>query len=172
MQKLAEHGLVAAIQVFAQSPPDVTHPLCTWSPGEPLPHAGRISYRAKKRYRNKTPKHMTAYVPTNRALRLYGVSARGANDRPAVRFKPAQTSHDLGLSAVFTEHHSRWPADSFIGEDLFEKRGHGEKVEDALVLGPEREPLLAIDFLAQYGPARITALSKDLADREIRFWFF
>ncbi len=58
---------------------------------------------------------------------------------------------------------------------MFPERVPGAKVEDALILGPERDfekPLLAIDYLGKYPPSRIDELSRDLADRELPFVFY
>ena len=167
--KLAGVGFIEQIRIFAQPTPHVSHAICRWSPGEcePLPDAGKASYKAKKRYRDVTPRKMTAYRCSQAMLNAYGL-----HSRPTLKHN--QATHDLSLSQIYVEYQRRWPLVArrlWRGEDIFvEERGFGEKVEDALLIHRKTaQPILAIECICKYPARRLEAFFADCHRRNLAF---
>lgn len=167
-RKLVEAGFVKEIRIRAHPTPRISEPLCMWKPGCPDPDPGRVCYAVKKRWRNVQPREMTAYVATARTLGIFGFPGRPV-------LKPFQHSHDLAVAETFLHFHGRWPLISrrlWRGEDTFaHARGHGEKVEDAVLVHRETEmPMLAIEIVTPaYRKGRLAAFIEDVSSRNLPY---
>ena len=163
LKLLTKSGFLVEIRVLARRLPPIEQPLCCWSPGQPIPNFGKLSYIAKKRFRETPPVISTAFMATNLT------HAQFTNCR-TVRLKRSESTHDLGVTEAFLFAVRRWPLFTqrcWIGENLFSsERGFCEKVEDAHLVHPRSgDVVLAIEFAGTYPKARFVALHDALKQK-------
>jgi len=138
-------------------------PLAAWFPGNPPPDFGAIAYRADKRFSSLPVSSVTCYRATRKALRLYGVSPKG-------RGKLTQATHDLGVTEIYLHYHKQHLQllPSWRGED------HGYRLPggirpDAVLHLPCRGRTHVLDFITDYGRARVAALHEACADSALSY---
>ena len=169
MKKLIAAGFIETRTICAQPIPPIRSPLCRWKPGQEIPLPGQVAYAAKKRFRNRTPRSMTALKASTRTLHLFGCATRA-------RLKTYQHTHDLGLSETYVFFYNRWPrlTHHWIGEDAYAAvLGHGQEVEDAQLLHPRsRVTMLAIEYTGHYRRDRVASLIEALVNRNVAFMCF
>jgi len=160
LKALAAGNFLHEVQVRARRIPPIESPLLRWSPGDPNPHFGKLSYQAKDRFRTIPPIQTTAYHCTKTTLAQFSVPGQ-------VGIKRSQASHDLGLTEAYLYALQRWPLFTqrcWVGENVYSnQRGHGEKVEDAQFVNPHTgEVLIAVEYAGTYPPERFEALHHQL----------
>jgi hypothetical protein len=170
MAPLVKKGLVTRRIVRAKAIGPLQGPMAKGKPGEMPPHAGRLSYQAKKRFRAMSVETVVAYFGTEKLLHLFGTEAR----RP---FKPEQVSHDIGVSEMWLYMLLRWnrmTTDCFQGEDCYAAENEKfEKLPDArLIHWRTGEVLLYLEFTGSYRADRIIEFQQDMNDRGIPYWLF
>ena len=163
LKMLTNSGFLEETRVLAKRLPLIEKPLCCWSPGKPLPNFGKLSYIAKRRFRETPPVISTAFMATNLTHAQFA-------DRRAVKLKRSQSTHDLGVTEAFLFAVRRWPLFTqrcWIGESLFSnERGFGEKVEDAHFVHPRSgEVIIAVEFAGTYPKSRFEALHEALKQK-------
>jgi hypothetical protein len=144
-------------------PQDIGVPVCSWRPGQSLPHAGRVSWTSRKRYAKGRLRNMQAYFATERTRRRFGQFTT-----PSI--KALQSSHDLAVAELFVALTRRWPrlATHWQGEDMYcHERQFAEKVEDAVIVR-NHKPILAIEVGAYRGD-RFQEKFRDFAARQLAF---
>lgn len=163
LARLEKRKLLESRQVLAALPPSVDEPLCRWRPGDPLPHCGRVSYQARCRWKRLPVQVCRVYCATPLARALFGRA-------PVKSARACQTSHDLGLAATYLTFRRRWPrltSACWRNESEYAHfRGHGVKVEDAMLADNERV-LMLIDFAGQYRPDRVKALVQHAQEHSV-----
>ncbi len=154
LQKLERKGVFKSRNVLGSTPPPIEKPLCVWKPGESVPHPGKVSYQARKRWKMLPVQVKRVYYPTSLGRGLVGRS-------PTSPPKDLQVSHDLGLVSTFLKFRSQWPKLTsrcwFNESEYAHHRGRCVKVEDAMLRLGNRI-LLMVDFAGSYRPDRIEAL--------------
>lgn len=161
---LAEAGWVRRTRVHARPVPDLSGgPLARWEPGDRLPNAGSIHWRATARWVDP-PRVQTVWHAGRRLLSHTGRAGDGR-----IR-QPLQVSHDLAASQVLTEfvltQNRAHDAAVWVGEDHLDTvgefgRAFRGRVPDAVIARPQGLPLV-IDFVGCY--------PRDRIDRLIRFY--
>ncbi len=160
LKALTAADFLEEVEVRARKIPPMRSPLLRWTPGDPTPHFGKLSYQAKERFRTIAPIQMTAYCSTRVARSQFSVPG-------AARIKRSQASHELGVTEAYLYAVQRWPRFTlrcWVGEDVYSnQRGHGEKVEDAHFANPRTgEVLIAVEYAGTYPPERFEALHNQL----------
>ena len=147
---LERAGLVHRRQVLARPILPLESPEFTWEPGDVAPDSGAISWRLRKRW-TEPPRPTAVYHASAETIRSLG---GGGGKLPS----PGQETHDLHTAEVFLRFRGCSPGlvQLWRGEDVFKAdRQGGEKVPDALVVRPDGEPELAVEFAGSYGPERV-----------------
>ncbi len=156
LRQLEQRGLVSELTVLARRLPPISQPMLRWNPGGSMPDFGKLSYVAKKRFRQLAPKPVKAFVPTPITLAQF-------TNRRSVKIKRTQATHELGVTEAYLFMQRRWPRlvqRCWRGEDQYSaSRQHGEKVEDAQLVHPRTGKLmLAIEYAGTYPEHRFADL--------------
>jgi hypothetical protein len=94
----------------------------------------------------------------------------GLPRRPHVKLH--QATHDLGVLAMYFYCRQRWPHYAFVGEDIFgPERGHGEGVEDALLVDGD-QIFAAAEYIGSYRKHRVRHVCEHLAERGLPYFLF
>lgn len=167
---LAKRGLISRIRLRVRPLAPPSGPLVRWKPGGPRPHAGRISYHAKERYRSRSVEEITAIVPTGLALDIFGAPKR----KP---FRRECADHDLGVTEMWLYAYRRWPKvvrrcwqgeDQYVGERL-----KYEKVEDARLINPRtEEPWMVFEYAGAYRKDRVESFHDYMEEQDLPYWLF
>ena len=163
LKKLNKAGLIETRCIVAQPPPeDIAVPLCAWRLGDPLPHPGKVSWAAKKRYCSRPLRRMTAFIATEQTRLRFGSFTGPAS------WKSHQSSHDLSVGALWVAYALRWPriAARWLGEDMFSAKRDG-MVEDAMIV-IDGKPLLGIE-VGHYRKDRFEKRFHDFVTRQLSF---
>jgi len=159
LSPLARAGLLEEREVLAHPLLELKGPVFTWSPGGPGPDCEAVSYRLKSRW-TRQPQRTPVFIATKQTLAELGGSG---GKLPAL----GQETHDLHMGSVYLRRRREDPAaaDAWVGEDVFAPRRRGQKLPDAVLLGPGGEVTLAIEFAGSYGPARVARFHEDCLRR-------
>ena len=95
LKRLADRNLLQRTFVMARPAPAFESPLMTWRPGDAPPDFGKIAYRCQARWRFRPARQCVVWLATELASQAYGGTARGELKHPT------QTTHDLGVAAVW-----------------------------------------------------------------------
>lgn len=154
LEKLERRGLLRSRSVLASEPPPIGEPLCRWKPGQVTPHCGRVSYRARSRWKSQPVQVQRVFHATDLGCGLLG---RAPTKPP----KDIQATHDIGLSNVYLHYRRRWPkltAGCWLNETEYSHlRGRCVKVEDAMLRRGDTIVLM-VDYAGAYRPDRVEAL--------------
>ena len=156
---LARAGLLEEREVLAHPLLELEGPEFTWAPGEPGPDYDAVSYRLKSRWTQRLQRTQV-FIATRRTIAELG----GAGGRlPTL----GQETHDLHMGTLYLRRLREHPeeAEAWVGEDVFAPKRRGQKLPDAVLLGPGGEPTLAIEFAGSYGPARVARFHEDCLRR-------
>ena len=156
---LVAAGYLDEREVLAHPLLELHAPEFTWTPDQPGPDAEAVSYRLKSRWRDK-PRRTRVFLATKRTLAELG----GAGGKlPAL----GQETHDLHMGSIYLRRLREDPkgAAAWVGEDVFAPNRKGQKLPDAVLLGPDNQVRLAIEFAGSYGPDRVTDFHDDCARR-------
>jgi len=150
LAQLVEVGLLESTRLFAEPMLALEQPVSSWRPGDPPPDAEAVSYTLQSRW-TIPPVQTEVVVATKNAVYQYGGRGRGGQHQ---RF---QAGHDLHLSAVYLHYCEHDPvlARDWLGEDFLGKAGDHIKDPDALIMGPDERPRLAIEFGGRYDARRV-----------------
>lgn len=165
LKTLADVGLLIRLEAAARPLPGFTQALVTWEPDAVAPEFDAVSYALQRRWRKRPPRSTTVYVASCRTARLIGGKARGA-----IR-KTAQTTHDLGVSAIwlrFRQHHPEW-AEAWRGEDVMAATRVGQKLPDAFIVDGNQEVRWVVEFGGAYSAERVRAFHKDCVTRSLAY---
>ena len=152
-------GLLDEREVLAHPLLELEAPQFTWSPGGPGPDCEAVSYRLKSRWTEK-PRRTPVFIATKRTLAELG----GAGGKlPTL----GQETHDLHMGSIYLRLLREDPgaAETWVGEDVFAPRRLGQKLPDAVLLGPGGEVTLAIEFAGSYSAARVARFHEDCVRR-------
>lgn len=163
LRALTDAGFLNEVSVRCRQLPSIQQPMLRWYPGEPEPNFGKLSYVAKKRFREFPPQLTRVYVPTRKTLSQFAIQGNA-------KIKLAQATHEVGLTEAYLYAHTRWPRFTetcWRGENLFAgTRGHGEKIEDAHFVHPKSlEIMLAVEYAGTYPKTRFEALHTALCTK-------
>ncbi|MCB9609863.1 MAG: hypothetical protein H6716_24960 [Polyangiaceae bacterium] len=128
-------------------------------PASPGPDYDAVSYRLKSRWTQRLQRTQV-FIATRRTIAELG----GAGGRlPTL----GQETHDLHMGSLYLRRLREHPeeAEAWVGEDVFAPKRRGQKLPDAVLLGPGGEPTLAIEFAGSYGPARVARFHEDCLRR-------
>ena len=156
---LSRAGLLEEREVLARPLLDLSAPEFAWSPGDPGPDVEAISYRLKSRWTEKA-RRTPVFIATKRTLAELG----GAGGKlPAL----GQETHDLHMGTIYLRRLREDPAaaEAWVGEDVFAPKRRGQKLPDAVLLGPAGEVTLAVEFAGSYGSERVAHFHEDCAER-------
>ena len=149
IRKLEQSGLVHTATIVCHAELEMFGPLLRWSPGEPEPDLGAISYRAQSRWTGEY-RPTLAVIASKKASRLFG----GSGGRYP---RSSEETHDVHLASVYLHYLANHPnlALSWRHEDTNETI-RGQKVPDALVTIVGRK--VAVEFAGKYGKAKLREL--------------
>lgn len=156
---LARAGLLEERAVLAHPLLELEAPQFRWTSGEPGPDVHALSHRLQSRWTEK-PRRTQVFVATRQTIAELG----GAGGRlPTL----GQETHDLHMGSLYLRRLRERPAEAeaWVGEDVFAPRRRGEKLPDAVLLGPDGEVTLAVEFAGSYGPERVARFHEDCAQR-------
>lgn len=141
----------------------LSEPLVVWSPGEPEPDAGKVSYRLQARW-VKPPVPTTVYLASRHAAHLFGGSG-GRFDYPL------QATHDLHVAALYVRLAGISPSDAarWRGEESLRTRRKRGKVPDAVLVDEHEKPVRAIEFGGRYGPHRVRAFHRVCKNQRLAY---
>lgn len=161
-------GFVGCLDLLSVPLIELSEPVATWSPGEPAPNPGAVSWRLVSRWPKLDPVRVTIFHATEATHNQYG----GA--RTPRLPKADQVAHDLHVAQLYlaflrerTEEAARW-----IGEDARRLSGFWLKDPDAVIdLGDARPPHV-VEFGGRYDAERVEAFHRDCAkrDRSYELW--
>lgn len=156
---LVDAGLLQEREVLAHPLLELKAPEFAWTPGEPGPDVDAVSYRLKSRWTERRTR-TRVFLATKRTLAELG----GAGGKLPVL---GQETHDLHMGSVYLRLRrlDREAAESWVGEDVFAPERRGQKLPDAVLLGPGGEVRLVIDFAGSYDAERVAAFHEDCARR-------
>lgn len=156
---LVDAGLLQEREVLAHPLLELNAPEFAWTPGEPGPDVDAVSYRLKSRWTERRTR-TRVFLATKRTLAELG----GAGGKLPVL---GQETHDLHMGSVYLRLRRLDPeaAESWVGEDVFAPERRGQKLPDAVLLGPGGEVRLVIDFAGSYDAERVAAFHEDCARR-------
>lgn len=163
---LSRSGLVTSRRLVVSAPVLGT-PLYSWRPRQPVPHVGAVAWAASQRLAARRPVPTNVHWATPRAVRRCG----GVGGRLR---KPLQLDHDLGVAAALVARADRFPTamTCWVGEDLYVNLGataRREKVPDAVELGEDGRPVLAIDYISDYPSRRLQEFHDFWSLRRVRY---
>lgn len=164
LRGLAGNLLATRVTVLARPLSPLEGPVAIWRPGQSPPRFGQVAHELKSRW-TRPVRRCAAWIATPRAANLLGGVARE-------RLKnPSQSSHDLGVAAVWLWFRRTSPAwaEAWQGEDLWADSRRGEKLPDAFIVGRDSEPVCAIEFGGSYDATRVEAFHDDCADRDLPY---
>lgn len=154
LRRLERRKLLRGRKVLVSELSGTPKPLCSWKPGEKTPLIGRVSYLARRRWRDLALKVTRVYYATDLARAIFGRD-------PVKAPRDIQATHDLGLASVYLAFLRRYPLltqQCWLNESEYaHNRGRFVKVEDAM-LCRNGDVLLLIDFAGAYRPDRVQAL--------------
>ena len=164
LRQLAANNLLTRVTVPAKPLPNLERPVAIWRPGQSPPRFGQVAYELKKRW-TRPVRHCAAWVATPRAANLLGGIGQ---ERPK---NPSQSSHDLGVAAVWLRVRQASPAwaDAWQGEDLWAEVRRGQKLPDAFIVGRDGEPVSVVEFGGSYDATRVKAFHEDCDDRDLPY---
>lgn len=160
LARLERLRLLESRLVFAKSLPQLTSPLLRWSPGEPLPEFGPVSYTLKHRFQTAA-RATRIYIAARAAAKRYGGSAERWPRR-------SESSHDLGLAQVYLDLAVNQPhrAEGWQSEAYLISQGvrAGNKLPDAMVTELDGSETV-IEFGGEYGKKKLTEFHADCERR-------
>ncbi len=164
LRRLAVNMLVTRVTVLAKPLPPLERPVAMWRSGQSPPRFGQVAYELKGRW-TRPVRRCAAWIVTPRAANLLGGVA---SDRLK---NPSQSSHDLGVAAVWLRFRQTAPAwaEAWQGEDLWADARRGEKLPDAFIVGHEGKPACVIEFGGSYDAIRVQAFHDDCANRGLPY---
>jgi hypothetical protein len=163
VKSLQRAGFADAFSGLAHPELPLKEPICRWSPGQPSPSAGAISYRLQNRW-NAHPQATKCITASSIARRHFGGS-RGRKPRER------ELTHDIHLSAIYL--HLR-QADSTLvrywayEDTIVEARGHRrEKLPDAIIVSPDVTRV--IEFGGAYGKQKVQAFHNYCEEQSLSY---
>jgi len=152
IRQLEDAGLLRAISIFAHPEILFAGPVATWTPGQPAPDAGEISYRLQSRW--QLPYIPTsAVVATRKAANHFG----GYGERLP---RDAEQNHDLHLAGVYLKIREQdsarakhWISEMHIKHSRPDALG--EKLPDGMIRRGDNSQV--IEFGGAYTKERVAA---------------
>lgn len=162
---LAEVGFLGSAHVYARPLPEMERPVVAWSPHQPEPDFGAVSWTLLSRW-TKPPRRLLVYFATRRGANQYGGRHRGG-----VR-QELQATHDLGVAEVYLHLRLQAPqtATRWTGEDMLRPSRKHQKVPDALLTPPQPDAApVVIEFGGAYDARRVRSFHRDCSKRKLSY---
>lgn len=155
--------LVRKLQVNAHPELDLVEPLFIWSPGEPDPHFGALSYRLKSRWKD-APKPTTVFIATQSAVRQFG--GWGGKLK-----RPLQVTHDLHLSQIYLLYLKQRPleVEHWVSEEHLAPERRHQKLPDAELRTPQGHTTRVIEFAGAYDAQHVKRVHEDCLKRSLPY---
>ena len=165
LSALVDAGLLKDAHVMARPLPQLTAPVLSWKPGDPVPVFGSVAWQLQSRW-TKEPRKTRVYIATTRATNLFGGRAAG-------RIKQEfQATHDLGVCEMFLQLRKQRPDEvvRWIGEDALAPHRRGQKLPDAIIAtGADERPELVMEFGGAYNKERLIDFHADNEERKLPY---
>jgi hypothetical protein len=162
---LSERGLIHRLHPLSRPLPAPERALVAWSPGDETPDHSALAWVLKTRFLAPARK-TTCYVATRRAAALFGGNAPGELKHEH------QTTHDLGLAAVYLVFRKEHPEreEEWLGEDVLRPHYRRKKLPDAvLASSPSATPEMLIEFGGAYDRRRLEEFHRDCLERNLPY---
>jgi hypothetical protein len=169
LMRLCSARLLLRTRVLVHPILDLQSPVVTWSPGQPQPDFGAVSYALKARWTSSACPS-TVYFAALRTVHLFG-GAGGTLDYPL------QATHDLHVAAIYIrlrqddpELAARWQGEELLREGR--KKGRGKVCDAALVsVLPSGKVKLtrAVEFGGSYRADRVRAFHRVMENRRLPY---
>jgi len=155
--------LIRKLQVNAHPELNLVEPLFIWSPGEPAPHFGALSYRLKSRW-TEAPKPTTVYIATQTAVRQFG--GWGGKLK-----RPLQVTHDLHLSQIYLLYlkHRPLEVEHWMSEESIALDRLRQKLPDAELRDSQGNTTLVIEFAGAYDAQHVKRVHEDCLKRSLPY---
>ena len=169
---LRDAGFVEFQTVPLKVLPEISGPLLRWKPGQERPHFGKLSWAARRRWKNIPARRRLTLVATDLSRSFFGHSPRQSP-------RPESGTHDVAMLMSFLWCLARWPRliwHAWQGEQLYdleEEIKYG-KVEDARVLDPRSGQIwFLVEGIGQYSPSRIQSFHEEFGEqKQLTYWMF
>jgi hypothetical protein len=152
LSKLSDGGWIVGEHLLARPLLSLQSPLFTWAPTAPDPDSGRLSWRARSRWKSPAIPTPVWHVTPLAAARL------GGHARQSVKNK-CQLTHDLHVASIYLNllREDEKAAAMWVGEDSLPEGLVAGFVPDA-VLMRRGQIIRAIEFGGAYPRSRFESL--------------
>lgn len=163
MGSLERAGLVISVQLRVRPELPLEQPIWFWTPGNPTPPFGAVSYRLRTRW-TQALTVVTVYSASAKAARLYA-----GHGGPLAH--PLQVTHDLHMAAIYFRLLRLNPteAEGWVSEDMLAASRRGQKLPDAEIHDANGRPLKVIEFGGSYPPERVQMVHEDCERRHLPY---
>jgi len=146
LRVLEKSDLVCCFTIVSHPEIELRGPLLRWSPEDPEPDLGALSYRAQNRWTDEY-RPIQAVIATEKASRLFG----GSGGRYP---RSSEETHDVHLASVYLSYMASNPqlAARWHHEDI-EIAIPGQKVPDAII--GEADTRIAVEFAGKYSREKL-----------------
>jgi len=146
LQKLEEAQLVQRFTIVSHPEIELDSPLLRWTPDDPDPELGALSYQVQNRWRDEY-RPVQAVIATDKASRLFG----GCGGRHP---RSSEETHDVHLASVYLFYLISHPelAATWLHEDIEETKP-GQKIPDA-IMGSD-DSRTAVEFAGKYSKEKL-----------------
>ena|ERR1051326_870460 len=163
LEALVHAGFLVRVQVRTHPELILDRPVWSWTPGNPTPPFGRLSYQLRTRW-TEPPRPTTVYVASESAARRYA-GAGGLLPRPL------QVRHDLHVAAIYLRLLRDRPeeAANWVSESVLAPLRRGQKLPDAEIHDAHGRPIKVIEFGGSYSPERLQKVHADCERRQLPY---
>jgi hypothetical protein len=163
LSSLVSAGRLRSFQVLARPEREVVGPLWIWTPGDPQPPFGVLSYQAKIRW-TESIRPMTVFTASERSAKVYA----GSGGRLS---HPLQATHDIHVSAIFFKLLRENPeeAEWWVSDEVLAPLRRRQKLPDAEIHDALGRTVRVIEFAGGYPPERIRKVHEDCERRQVPY---
>jgi hypothetical protein len=163
LSRLALKGWVRCWRAPARKLAELSAPLACWRPEFEQPDLGEVARITRSRWRHPV-QSIELVGATRRACRHFGAVA-------ARKPRPSETSHDLGLTAVFLTlvRRDRAHREQWWSEERLRKLGYGDQIRlpDAMLRSKAGD--VVIEFAGAYCRAKLEAFHAFCVSRQLAY---
>ena len=163
LKTLISAGIVETYLVRAHSELPLYQPLLSWTPGDPLPVFGRLSYRLRTRLTE-------AFKPIQVFTGSESLGRRVAGRGGCLKH-PLHATHDLHLTTVYL-HKLKWnpvEASAWVSDAILAPLRRGQKLPDAEIQDQNGRTIKVIELGGTYPPERLRRVHEDCERRQVPY---
>lgn len=166
--RLLKEDIISVVETICPTELQLTAPSVTWSPSDPLPDFGALSYAFKKRWRSRSSPLKLLYA-SRKAHRLVGGFI--VDRKPRL----SECAHDLHVAAIYLQIRKSEPARAkrWVSEhELYGLGfGQGEGLPDALIRDKHGrvDRHVVVEFAGAYSKRKLETFHDEQASRGLAY---